>query len=248
MNIRLGKSQVLILAAGIIAIVTFSIYNFMDSITSNSPDVGTRIAPVGSAAFVSSPATESLDANNSSSRGAINNYNNSTAKQNAQETNSSSANSTSTNTNNMLSLFENRDKRENYYSIEFPAPATVVHGDKAGSYVAKIKDGVVASSRLQDIPDDTNVQLYILTHDEPQLRLALKDYGQLSFNQLTVGQHRAWNLVYTWKNGTSDIESSRTYVEGPDEAMVIEFNAPAQVFTKNEPLMTAVRDSFNWIG
>jgi hypothetical protein len=228
---------VLILAAGIVAVVTFSLYNFMDSSTSNSPEAGTKIAPVGAHSIVSNPTTESTGVNNSSSNGS--------AKLNVQDT-TSSANNTAT-VNNGLNVFENRDKRENYYSIEFPAEATVVHGDKAGSYVAKIKDGVFAS-RLQDIPDDTNVQLYILTHDEPQLRLSLKDYGQVSFQQLTVGQHRAWNLVYTWKNGTSDMESARTYIEGPDEAMVIEFTASTQAFAKSEPLMTAVRESFRWIG
>jgi hypothetical protein len=237
MNFRLSNSRLLILAAGIVAVVTFSLYNFMDSITPNSPEAGTKITSVGAASFVSNPATESIGVNNSSS--------NSSAKPNVQDT-TSSASSTAT-VNNGLNVFENRDKRENYYSIEFPAEATVVHGDKAGSYVAKIKDGVFVS-RLQDIPDDTNVQLYILTHDEPQLRLSLKDYGQVSFQQLTVGQHRAWNLVYTWKNGTSDMESARTYVEGPDEAMVIEFTAPTQAFVKSEPLMTAVRESFRWIG
>ncbi|MFL6488856.1 MAG: hypothetical protein ACJ70V_04445, partial [Nitrososphaera sp.] len=85
-------------------------------------------------------------------------------------------------------------------------------------------------------------------HDEPQLRLSLKDYAQVSFKQLAVGQNRAWNLVYTWKNGTSDMESARTYIEGPDEAMLIAFTAPTQVFANSEPVMTAVRESFRWIG
>jgi len=237
MNFRLSNSRLFILAAGIVAVVTFSLYNFMDSITSNSPEAGTKISPVGAASTVSNPATESIGVNNNSS--------NSSAKPNVQDT-TSSASSTAT-VNNGLNLFENRDKQENYYSIGFPAEATVLHGDKAGSYVANIKDGVIAS-RLQDIPDDTNVQLYILTHDEPQLRLSLKDYAQVSFKQLAVGQNRAWNLVYTWKNGTSDMESARTYIEGPDEAMLIAFTAPTQVFANSEPVMTAVRESFRWIG
>jgi hypothetical protein len=87
-----------------------------------------------------------------------------------------------------------------------------------------------------------------LTQDEPQLKSSLQNYSQISFNQLTVGQQRAWNLVFTWKNGTSEMESARTYVEGPDEAMVIEFTASAQGFVKSDPLITAVRESFQWIG
>jgi len=227
------------LAAGIVAILTFSLYNFMDSITSSSPDAGTKIAPVGAASFVSSPSSGSNGVYNSD------NNTNSSTKPNVQDAVSSPSDSAIG--NKSLNIFENRDKRENYYSIGFPAEATVVHGDKAGSYLANIKDGVFAS-RLQDIPDDTNVQLYILTHDEPQLRLSLKDYAQVSFKQLAAGQNRAWNLVYTWKNGTSDMESARTYIEGPDEAMLIAFTAPTQVFANSEPVMTAVRESFRWIG
>ena len=75
----------------------------------------------------------------------------------------SSDNSSAT-ANKTLNIFENRDKLENYYSIKFPTEAVVVHGDKPGSYVARSNDGVF-ESRLQDIPDDTTVQLYILTHD-----------------------------------------------------------------------------------
>jgi hypothetical protein len=234
MNIRLRSSRVLILAAGIIAVVGFSVYNFMDSFTSNAPEAGTKITPMGEASSSSISATETKGANNSS-----------IAKQDVQDTSSSAG--SNANGNKTLNIYENRDKRENYYSIKFPAAAAVVHGDKAGSYVARTNDGLF-TSRLQDIPDDTNVQLYILTHDEPQLNSSLTAYGQVSFNQLTIGQQRGWNLVYTWKNGTSEMESARTYVEGPDEAMVIEFTAPAQEFAKNEPLMTAVRESFQWIG
>ena len=43
------------------------------------------------------------------------------------------------------------------------------------------------------------------------------------------------------------MKMTRTYVEGPDEAMVIEFTAPVQGFAKNDPVMTAVRDHFQWI-
>jgi hypothetical protein len=237
MNIRFGNSRVLILAAGVIVILVFSIYNFMDSFTSNAPGAGTKISPAGVGSSSLNAAIETKGNNTSTGSGI----------QNVQSTASSASSNSSATANNTLNKFENRDKQENYYSIEFPADAAVVHGDKAGSYVARNNDGVF-TSRLQDIPDDTNVQLYILTQDEPQLKSSLQNYSQISFKQLTIGQQRAWNLVFTWKNGTSEMESARTYVEGPDEAMVIEFTAPAQGFAKNDPLMTVIRETFQWIG
>ena len=116
--------------------------------------------------------------------------------------------------------------------------------------VAMLLDPMMVTSRqdFRTFPTTQTVQLYILTEDVPQLNSSFTDYSQVSFNQLTIGQQRAWNLVYTWKNGTSEMESARTYVEGPDEAMVIEFTAPVQGFAKNDPVMTAVRDSSQWIG
>jgi len=39
------------LAAWIVAVRTFSLYNFMDPITSNSPDAGTKITPVEATLF-----------------------------------------------------------------------------------------------------------------------------------------------------------------------------------------------------
>ena len=70
MNIRIGSSRVLILAAGIIVVVVFSVYNFMDSFTSNAPDAGTKITPVGIASSSSNSATETKD--NSSTSGKQN--------------------------------------------------------------------------------------------------------------------------------------------------------------------------------
>jgi len=213
-----------VLSAGTIAIVLFSIYNFtgfLPSIGSNVPNTGTRIQPVNLASSLSNKTT----------------ITNSASQHNASSTNSTM----------VLNVFENRDKAENYYSIQFPANAEVTHGNKSGSYIARLNNGLI-TSRFQDISDTTTVQLYILSQDEPSLKSSLQDYKQVSFKQLTIAGQRAWSVAYTWKNGTEQMESSRTYVEGPDESMVIEFTSSVDQFSQNNSLINAVTESFRWIG
>jgi len=220
----LDKSRILILAVGISALVAFSVYTFSEIFSSNVPGGGTQIQPIGSSSL-----TSTLTKTNSSlpPKG---------------ETNAPHGNATDT----ALSIFENRDKPENHYSIQFPSDATVVHGDRAGSYLASTKYGTFTSA-LEDIPDNTSVQLYVLTHDEPKLKSSLDNYTRVSIDENTVSGHRAWNLIYTWQNATSTMKSARTYVEGRDQAMVIEYTALSEVFAKNNPTIKSVANSFQWI-
>jgi len=215
----LDKSRILILAVGISVLVAFSIYTFSEIFPSNVPGAGAKIQPVVS------NSTSTLTKTNSS-----------LPQQGPQENTTSIT----------LSVFENRDMRENHYSIQFPSDATVVHGDNPGSYLASTKYGTFTSG-LEDIPDDTTVQLYILTHDEPKLKSSLDNYTRASIDENAISGHRAWNLIYTWQNTTSAMKSARTYVEGPDQAMVIEYTALSEVFAKNNPTIKAVANSFQWI-
>ena len=71
--------------------------------------------------------------------------------------------------------------------------------------------------RCPDIPDDTNVQLYTLTHAEPTLKSSLDGYNMISAGHLKVGNNRAWDLVYTWKNSTEDLKTMKVFIEGQTE-------------------------------
>ena len=54
----------------------------------------------------------------------------------------------------MMNVYTNRDKPENYYSIQFPQNAIVEHGNNPSSYVARLPSGTVTFSvGLADIPD-----------------------------------------------------------------------------------------------
>lgn len=222
MQILTISSRVLILVVGVAVLVAFSVYNFMGSSSPGVKNAGVKVTPTET----------NLSSLNQTSG----------TPQGNQTSHSTPGNASSV----TLSVYENRDMFENYYSIEFPSDTTVIHGSKPGNLVAS-KEGVVFMSRLEDIPDDTTVQLHIITHDEPELKASLKDYSQVSFNQSTIGKNRAWSLVYTWQNGTAEMESSRTYVEGQDQAMVIECTTPSQEFGKSDAIRNAVTESFQWM-
>jgi hypothetical protein len=150
-----------------------------------------------------------------------------------------------------MSSYENRDKPENYYSIQFPRNATVEHGNNPGSYIAKLpQDNAGFSVELVDIPDTSNVQLYMLTQDEPSLKSSLQHYNRVSTNQFAIGANRAWDLTYKWENSTIPMESKKTFVAGSDNAATITFSGSIQGFGKNndDSLINLVVRSFRWLG
>jgi len=145
-----------------------------------------------------------------------------------------------------MNVYDNRDMPENYYSIQFPTNFKVVHGDKQGKIVARLHQGIV-SAELMDIPDNSNLQQYIMTQVEPSLASSLQGYNRINFSQLTVAGNNALDITYTWKNSTSEMESKKTFIEGPDHAMVITSSWPRNEFNQSNPLTNSIVDSFQWI-
>ena len=80
-----------------------------------------------------------------------------------------------------MATYENREKPENFYSIQFPTDMIVTHGNRAGSVVVKSPQGVF-SVDLVDIPDDSNVDLYLLTNIKPSVESSLQNFSQIRFS------------------------------------------------------------------
>lgn len=144
-----------------------------------------------------------------------------------------------------MNIFDNRDMPENYYSIQFPANAEVLHGNKQGSLITRLQQGTI-SAELMDVPDNSNLQQYILTQVEPSLKSSMQGYNRINFSQLTVAGNNAFTLTYTWMNSTSEMESTKTFVEGPDHAVVLTSSWPRNEFKQNNPMTNSIVDSFQW--
>jgi hypothetical protein len=225
----MDKARIIILSLSAVVIIGFSLYSFGSY--STSPKAGTKIQPVRMSA--SAPA------------GVVNKR----LLQQQQENPNSTLSQFPT-TAAAMNTYENRDKPENYYSIQFPSNAVVEHGKDPGSYVIKLPSNTATFSvGLLDVPDTSNVQLYMLTQEEPSLKSSLQHYKLIKSNQFTIGGNRAWDLIYTWENSTVPMESVKTFVEGSDNAAVLTDSASAPEFIKNSDVFAnQVLQSFRWLG
>lgn len=267
-NVKLDNARLLILVTGLIIIVGFSIFTFMAP-SPSSPKSGTKIQPVKKLTLIT--PTQNLNSKNEQT--TLPSFNTSTAKSivsnslpsfyyvasvfvhgdssvvhdNTTSKGPSSQNAVENNSITSLDVYENKDVPENYYTIGFPAGANVVQGANPGSYIATIS-AYKYSVELQDIPDDSNVQLYTLTHAEPALKSSLAGYKLVSSGQLAAWKNRAWDLVYTWKNSTQGLETIKVFIEGKDQAAVVTLSCPIQYYSKNNSTMNSVLENFRWLG
>jgi hypothetical protein len=268
-NIKLDKVRLFILVTGLIIIVGFSVFTFIGS-SPSSPKSGTKIQPVKKLTLTM--PTQKLNSNHEQATLPISNTTTTKSIETKampsfyyvassvllpgdssivhNNTNSKVPSSQSAGENKSmasLDIYENRDVPENYYSIGFPTGANVVQGANPGSYIAKIIP-YIYSVELQDIPDDSNVQLFTLTHAEPALKSSLLGYNLVSSGQLGAGKNRAWDLVYTWKNSTHGLETIKVFIEGKDQAAVVTFSSPIQDYAKNNSTINSVLENFKWLG
>ena len=58
--------------------------------------------------------------------------------------------------------FQNRDLKENYYSIQFPKSWSVKAGQAAGSYALTFTGGS-GTAELMDVPDNSTLELFVLS-------------------------------------------------------------------------------------
>ncbi len=246
----MDKIRLLILIMGFLVIIGFSIYSFIGPTPSSEPE-GTKIKPIGQVTITSSP-----DKNQNSY--SVKNMTASLLKSYEWKTVSPILFGTNPlgqvvqgatgppSSSMVMNIFANKDLPENYYSIAFPQTATVTHGKNPGSLVAKFQN-VISSVELQDIPDDTNVNLYMLTVAKPNLKM-LQDYKDLSSSQIKIDNNRAYDIKFTWGNSTERLESLKTFIEGQDQAAIVTFSSPLQDFNKVNATLDSVLNSFKWLG
>jgi len=249
-DIIMDKIRILILVIGIIVIIGFSIYSFKGTTPTSQPE-GTQIKPIGQATITPSPDTYLNHSLVNTSTSNLKSYESvpafhyisfSTNLMALAGENASNAESSSM----VMNIFANKDLPENFYSISFPQATIVTHGKNPGSFVAKFQN-LFSSIDLQDIPDDTNVNLYMLTVAKPNLNM-LPDYKELSSNQFKIDNNRAYDIKYTWSNSSEKLETLKTFIEGKDQAAVVTFSGPVQDYIKNNSTLNSILHSFKWLG
>lgn len=144
-----------------------------------------------------------------------------------------------------MKIYNNRDVKENYYLLQIPQTWQVQAGQRGGSYVMIFPSGS-ASVVLQDVPDNSTLELFVLSQEEPRLKQSLMNYQRISYLKININGIEAYQLIYLNTQNGVVYKTEKTYITGPDQAAVITFTAKATDFDNNETLFSPVLNSFKW--
>ncbi len=143
-----------------------------------------------------------------------------------------------------LNSYHNKDLKENYYGVSLPSDWNV-QTQKVGSYSASFNNGN-GMVELMDVPDNSTLELFVLSQEEPKLKMANSNYQRADYQKLEVNNNGAYQLMYTSKINGADYTTVKTYISGPDHSAVLTFSAPTNSLNNFQPIFTSILNSFQW--
>lgn len=152
---------------------------------------------------------------------------------------------TSASNDSKFNVYHDKDVKENYYKVQLPKDWQVSMGEKPGGYAAS-SNGVNGEIGLQDVPDNSTLELYILSQDEPKLKTSLSTYNRIDYKKISVNGNDAYQLIYTSKNGNDIYETTRTYIAGQDNAGLIILTSKQSDFSGLQETFDSIIKSFSW--
>jgi hypothetical protein len=97
-----------------------------------------------------------------------------------------------------------------------------------------------------DVPDNTTLELYVLSQEEPRLKKESNGYKRIDYQKVSINGSQAYQLTYqAAKNGKTNT-IVKTYITGADQAGVITVTIPQDQFTAEQPIFAPFINSFNW--
>jgi hypothetical protein len=144
-----------------------------------------------------------------------------------------------------FSSYHNKDMKENYYTVNLPKDWQTKSGQNAGSYDFAFPEGNGAVE-LMDVPDNTTLELFILSQQEPSLKKSLNNYTRKDYKKIIVNSNDAYELTFNSINNGQSVSTIKTYIAGPDHATVITLNIQSDRVAQFTPVYTAIVNSFNW--
>lgn len=144
-----------------------------------------------------------------------------------------------------LNLYLNRDAVENYYGVQLPQKWNVVAGNKAGSYSVSFSSGN-GTVELMDVPDNSTLELFILSQQEPQLKKTISGYHRVDYKKLSVSGNEVYELTYQSTKDNETYKTLKTYITGSDQACVLTFSVKQASFNETQALLDSIIQSFRW--
>jgi hypothetical protein len=145
----------------------------------------------------------------------------------------------------VFNTYHNKDFKENFFTVQLPQNWKVSAGTTSGSYIFQFKttSGTIA---LMDVPDNSSLELYVLSQEEPKLKKSLPSYKKIDYLKVMINKNETCQLIYTTDNVGLTNQHLRSYVSGTDEACVITLSSAQKDFEKNKTLFDSILNSFKW--
>ena len=144
-----------------------------------------------------------------------------------------------------LYTYRNVDVKENYYQVSIPKNWQVTAGNNPGGYVINFSGGS-GQVGLMDIPDNTTLELFLLSQEEPKLKKAVSNYQRLDYQKITINGNDGYELTYSSEVNQKKSKTIIAYIAGQDQAGVISFSGPLDNFLNLQPIFDKVINSFSW--
>jgi hypothetical protein len=148
------------------------------------------------------------------------------------------------NKNIVLNVYHNKDLKENYYTVKFPQNGQVQAGKKTGSYSFSYNE-IKGTAELMDVPDNTTLELYILSQEEPKLKKII-GYKREEYKKLAINGNESYQLTYASKISGEDYKTIRTYIVGQDMAIVMTVYGKQSIFADMQNISSLVFNSLRW--
>jgi hypothetical protein len=147
--------------------------------------------------------------------------------------------------NLLFNLYHNRDVGENFYTIKLPLDWHLQKGAEPGGYSLAFNQGN-ATIGLMDVPDNTTIELYVLSQEEPRFKRTILEYKRLDYKKITLDSTEAYQLTYSGKLHGEDYQIIRTYIPGQDRAAVLTMATKKREFTDLQVVYASIIESFHW--
>ncbi len=144
-----------------------------------------------------------------------------------------------------FNTYHNKDTKEDYYSVKTPSDWQIVQASVPGSYDF-MASNIIARAETMDVSDNTTLELYVLSQEEPRLKKESSGYKKVDYQKVSINGSQAYQLTYqaTVNGKTNTIV--KTYITGADKAGVITVTVPQDQFTAEQPIFTPFISSFTW--
>jgi hypothetical protein len=97
-----------------------------------------------------------------------------------------------------------------------------------------------------DVPDNTTLELYILSQQEPLLKKSLTNYTRTDYKKLTLKNFEVYELSFGSVDNGQDISTIKTYIAGQDNAAVITLIFKKEASAQVSPIAISIVESFSW--